>query len=78
MDKIKKALNELTNKEREKVKEILQEIERGSFDNLDIKKLKARQDIFRVRKGNIRIIYQEIKDKFFILTIEKRSDKTYK
>jgi mRNA-degrading endonuclease RelE of RelBE toxin-antitoxin system len=78
MDKIKKALNKLTNKEREKVKEILQEIERGSFDNLDIKKLKARQDIFRVRKGNIRIIYQEIKDKFSILTIEKRSDKTYK
>ncbi len=78
MDKIKKALSKLIGKEKERVKEILQEIERGSFENLDVKKLKARQDIFRVRKGNVRIIYRKTKGKLFILTIEKRSDKTYK
>ncbi len=78
MDKIKKALNKLTSKEKKMVKEILQEIEKGNFSNLDIKKLKARKDIFRIRKGNIRIIYRKTKDKFFILTIERRSDKTYK
>ncbi len=78
MDKIKKALSKLTGKEKKMVKEILQEIEKGNFANLDIKKLKARQDVFRVRKGNIRIIYRKIKNRFFILTIERRSDKTYK
>ncbi len=78
MDKIKKALSKLTGEEREKVKGILQGIEKGNFANLDIKKLKARKDIFRVRKGNIRIIYRKTKNRFFILTIERRSDKTYK
>ncbi len=78
MDKIKKALNKLTSKEKKMVKEALQEIEKGNFANLDIKKLKTRKDIFRIRKGNIRIIYRKIKDRFFILTIERRSDKTYK
>ncbi len=78
MDKIKKALSKLTGEEREKVRGILQGIEKGNFANLDIKKLKARKDIFRVRKGSIRIIYRKTKDRFFILTIERRSDKTYK
>ncbi len=78
MDKIKKALSKLTGKEKGKVKEIIQRIEAGNFSDLDIKKLKARDDIFRVRKGDIRIIYQKEKEKVFILTIERRSDKTYK
>jgi mRNA-degrading endonuclease RelE of RelBE toxin-antitoxin system len=78
MDKIKKALSKLTDKEKEKIKKILTKIEKGNFTNLNVKKLKARQDIFRVRKGNIRIIYRKEKDSFFILTIERRSDKTYK
>ncbi len=78
MDKIKKALSKLTGKEKKMVKEILQEIEKGNFANLDVKKLKARKDIFRIRKGNIRIIYRKTKSRLFILTIERRSDKTYK
>ncbi len=78
MDKIKKVLGKLTGKEKEKVKQILQEIEKGNFTNLDIKKLKTRQDVFRVRKGSLRIIYRKEKGRVFILTIERRSDKTYK
>ncbi len=78
MDKIKKVLGKLTGKEKEKLKQILQEIEKGNFTNLDIKKLKTRQDVFRVRKGNLRIIYRKKRGRVFILTIERRSDKTYK
>ncbi len=78
MDKIKKALSKLTGKEKGRVKEIIQEIIKGNVANLDIKKLKARDDIFRVRKGGIRIIYRKEKEKVFILTIERRSDRTYK
>jgi len=37
----------------------LNELKFGSFKNLDIKKLKSRDDIYRVRKGNIRIIYRD-------------------
>jgi len=79
MDKIEKALQKLIPKERKWVKEILRQLEAGQKINLDIKKLKGRDDIFRVRKSNIRIIYRTDADgKLFILTIERRKEKTYK
>ena len=78
MDKISKALKKLTEKERKVVKEILVGIEKGEFTGLNIKKLKGRKDIFRVRKGAIRIIFQKTDVGVFILSIENRSDRTYR
>ncbi len=79
MDRIEKALGKLSEKEKSKVKEILRKTKEGNFDGLDIKKLKGRDNIFRVRKGSIRIIYRkDAKQKIFVLAIERRSDKTYK
>lgn len=79
MDKIAKALKKLTLSERKKIKEILQEIKNHCFRGLNLKKLKGREDIFRVRKGRIRIIYRmDSSGTILILTIERRSDKTYK
>ena len=46
MDKIEKALNKLSPKERQKIKEILLQVDRGNFKGLDLKKLKGRDDIF--------------------------------
>ncbi len=78
MDTIKKALTRLNRKERGVVLVILKKMERGEFMGLDVKKLKGRDDIFRVRKGNIRIIYRVHEhSKIFILAIERRSEKTY-
>ena len=79
MDKIKKALERLSKNEREKIKGILIKLEKRDIKNLDVKKLKGRDDVFRIRKGKIRIIYRiDNKGNIFILTIEKRSDITYK
>jgi len=78
MDKIEKALRKLTQKERERVKKILERINWGKFEGLNLRKLKGRNDIFRVRKGNLRIIYRQTDNKIFILTIERRAEKTYK
>lgn len=78
MDKLDKALKKLTEKERHKIREILIQLKVGSFKNLDIKKLKGREDIFRVRKGDLRIIYRIVKESIFVLAIERRSEKTYK
>jgi mRNA-degrading endonuclease RelE of RelBE toxin-antitoxin system len=78
MDKIKKALRKLTTKERERVKEILKQLNSRHTDGLDIKKLKGRDDIFRARKSDIRIIYRVADGKIFILAIERRDEKTYK
>ena len=78
MDKIAKALKKLVAGEKEIVKEILTKIDCLDFNGLDIKKLKGRQDIYRVRKGKIRIIYHLNDDnKITILTLERRNDNTY-
>lgn len=78
MDKIAKALARLSPKEQNRVAMILRQLAAGRTTDLDVKKLKGREDIFRVRLGEIRIIYQIKPDKtIFILTIERRSDTTY-
>lgn len=79
MDKIKKALNRLNQKEKETVKSAIKELLNNDFSRLDIKKLKGRRDIYRVRKGKIRIIYHiDSQRNIFILAIERRNDNTYK
>jgi mRNA-degrading endonuclease RelE of RelBE toxin-antitoxin system len=78
MDKIAKALESLSSKEREIIKNILLKIKGGILTDLDVKKLKDCEDIFRVRKGKLRIIFRKLeKEKYSILTIERRSDNTY-
>jgi len=79
MDKIKKALRKLNAKEKKSAKDILARLERNNFSGLDIQKLKGRKDIFRVRKGKLRIIYRKAKNQqIFILALERRSEKTYR
>ncbi|PIR92911.1 hypothetical protein COT99_03645 [Candidatus Falkowbacteria bacterium CG10_big_fil_rev_8_21_14_0_10_43_10] len=78
MNKIAKALKKLSGKEAERVKKMLESLKAGSIANLEIKKLKGRKDVFRVREGSIRIIYRRAPDgSFFVLSIERRSDTTY-
>ena len=78
MDKIDKALNKLVPKEKERIKNIIKALQSGRFDNLDIKKLKGREDIFRIRSGNLRIIYQTRDNKVFILKLGYKKEDTYK
>lgn len=79
MDIIEKALKKLTEKEQRIIKQILSGLLKGENKRFDIKKLKGREDIFRIRKGKLRIIYRLTEDKkIFILAIERRSEDTYK
>ena len=77
VDKIQKSLNKLSEKEKNIIKELLVNLKKGKTINLDIKKLKGRDDIYRIRKGRIRIIYRIANKKIFLLAIERRSDNTY-
>ncbi len=78
MNKLAKALQNLSPQEREMVKSILLKIKNGSLLGFDLKKLKNCDDIFRIRKGKLRIIFKKQDDgRYFILAIERRSDKTY-
>ena len=78
MDKIKKALKRLSAKERLKVKQLLTKLKNNETKGLDIKKLKDRHDIFRLRSGDLRIIYRVKNNQLNILSIERRSERTYK
>lgn len=78
MDKIAKALKNLSSKEKIFIKNILLKIKINSLSGFDLKKLKNCDNIFRIRKGKLRIIFKKQEDgQYFILTVERRSDKTY-
>lgn len=78
MDKIEKELSKLSSKEKENLKLILSKIKSGDFFGLDVKKLKGSNNLFRVRKGNMRIIYLKSEKNIILLKLEKRNDHTYK
>ena len=78
VNKIDKALRKLVPKEKERIISIIKALQSGRFDSLDVKKLKGESDIFRIRKGNMRIIYQIRNNQVFILKIGHRKETTYR
>ena len=78
MDKISKALKKFNKKEKQVISLILRSIKSRRLAGFDIKKLKNKDNIFRIRKGKIRIIYLIYNDgEYKILAIERRNDNTY-
>jgi len=77
-DKITKELAKFTSKERELVKEILSQLKQNGLKGLQITKLRGHQDIFRVKKGRLRIIYRQTRKTINVLAVERRSEKTYR
>lgn len=77
MDKIRKAILKFSPEEQKIVKSLLNKILQADFKDLELKKLKGHDNLFRVRKGKIRIIFSQDKDSIKILAVERRSDHTY-
>ena len=78
MDKITKFLKKLSKKDREVIHHILEQLYSENTKTLDIKKLKGGENLFRVRKGTIRIVYSLDGLDISIINIEFRSEGTYK
>lgn len=78
MDKIAKFLKKLTPKERSLIEELIVKLLKGETDDLDTKKLKGFDDIFRVRLGNIRVMYRKTKADIIVIEISRRNENTYK
>ena len=70
MDKISKALKRFNTSERHLIAKILNLLEAGD-GNLDIKRLKKLNNIYRVRKGQIRIIYSLKDGKISLVEVTK-------
>ena len=77
MDKISKALKKCNDKERDRIKNALILIREGNISGLDIKKLKGSEKIFRVRVGDMRIIYEMQNNDIKVISIKRRGDTTY-
>lgn len=77
MDKIDKFLNKLPDDIRLGIFDTLKLLKNGNLKGLDVKKLKGRKDVYRIRKGKIRLIYRIFEGEVYVLAIERRSDNTY-
>ena len=78
MNRIEKFIHNLAPKERWLIQETITRLGHRDLTGLDIKKLKGFSDLFRVRLGRIRIIFQmnaEISPR--VLDISNRNDTTY-
>lgn len=77
MPSLAKILSKFDAKERKILELLIADIIFLDWKNLDIKKLKGHKDIFRVRKGKMRIIFSQNSKDVNIIAIERRSDNTY-
>lgn len=77
-DKIKKFLAKLPTKDLVAVRIILAKILANDLKGLNIVQLKGSQDVFRVKKGSLRVIFRTENGKNFIISIDRRNEKTYK
>ncbi|MCR4278798.1 MAG: type II toxin-antitoxin system mRNA interferase toxin, RelE/StbE family [bacterium] len=77
-DQIQKFLRKLSDKERRVITRLIEMIVLGKLTGLDVKKLQGSQDVFRIRKGDIRIIYRRSDNEVFIIAIERRTKNTYR
>ncbi len=76
-DRIQKTLQKISEKERRAIEQLISHIVRGDLAHLEIQKLQGMEDVYRVRKGELRIIFQKVKQEFRILAIEHCGDTTY-
>ena len=78
MKEIQKSLKKLELRERKIAESLIEKLISLNWIGLDIAKLKGTTDLFRVRKGHLRIIFKYKNDQVNIIAIDRRSEKTYK
>ena len=77
MKKLKKLLKKLHPKDRKLAQFIINRLVARDFFGLNIVKLKSQKDLFRVKAGRLRIVYNLTDDTIIIKQVGLRSEKTY-
>ena len=78
MDKIFKFLRKRNKKERIRLMAVVDLIARNDLDNTDIKKLIGYGNLYRIRIGRLRIIFEKSKKGNIVIKIDEKDDQTYK
>lgn len=74
MDKIQKFLAKLTKKQRKEIIAIWQKIVQDDVTNLKPKKLAGFSNYYRIRSGNLRMVYKQEEGKNILINIAYRKD----
>lgn len=74
MDKIQKILDKLTKKKRAAILEIWQKIINNNIAHLKPKKLTDFSNYYRIRSGNLRLVYKAENNKNIVINIDYRKD----
>lgn len=74
MDRIQKALDKLNKKKRAIIFEILRKIIANDVANLKPKKLTGFSNYYRIRSGNLRLVYKVENGKNILVNIDHRKD----
>ena len=74
---LEKFLAKVTPKEKKIIAGLIQKIVDDNLENFDIKKRSGNENVFRIRKGTLRILFQLTKTDRKIISIERRNDTTY-
>lgn len=78
VDRIQKALRKISDAQRKEIKDIITCILSNDIAHLDVKKLQGNDNVYRVRKGGLRIIFLKTSTDIRILAVERRTDTTYR
>lgn len=78
MPTLSKLLSKFNLEDRKILESAITKIISLDWRNFDIKKLKGYQDIFRFRRGKLRIIFVKNGKNIRIINIERRKETTYK
>ena len=78
MKDMEKFVSKLNLKDKRKVLEIMEQIKKGNLANLNIKKLRGKDKIYRVRKMQFRFICEmDNNHSLQVIDVSRKDDTTY-
>lgn len=78
MDQIQKQWRKLSVKDRQGIRQVFEKLVVRDFTNLDRKRLKGYEHIYRVRIGNYRLVYFDDGEEIILKYLKKRDERTYR
>jgi mRNA-degrading endonuclease RelE of RelBE toxin-antitoxin system len=78
MDKIQKALVKLPRKYKSIFDLLMLRLYSRDFVGLNLKRLKGHKDMYRIKHGDLRLVFKMDQSGVFVLQVGLRSEKTYR
>jgi mRNA-degrading endonuclease RelE of RelBE toxin-antitoxin system len=78
MDKLEKAIAKLPKEHRKVFDDLSRKLLHRDLTGLNIARLKGYKDVFRLKRGRLRIIFRTSSNNLEIIDIGLRSEKTYR